>query len=158
MADTLQIENWLDAANSGNLAMMKNIINGNPYLDINVTDRCGSSALHYASEEGRIELVKFLVEKGGIINAMNMWDKTPLHSACAKGHVEIVKYLVDHGARIEATSNKKGFTPLHLASQFNHRCIVEYLLENGADASAQAEVWKRNPSALSPVAIVVISV
>ena len=140
MSNDLQIENWLDAANAGDLALMKNLINGNPYTDINATDRCGSSALHYAAEEGRPEMVKFLVEKGGIINAMNMWDKTPLHSACAKGHVEIVKYLVEHGARIEATSNKKRFTPLHLASQFNHHCIVEYLLENGADANAQAEV------------------
>lgn len=133
-------EQWLDAAGDGNLQLLKDLLHGYPYTDINAGDRCGSSALHYAAEKGRLEVAKFLVDQGATVNVTNMWEKTPLHEAANQGHEEVVMFLVENGARIEATSNKKRFTPLHLASQFGHTSVVEYLVQNGADVSAQAEV------------------
>jgi ankyrin repeat protein len=137
---TPHMEQWLEAAGDGDLQLLKDLLHGNPYTDINAGDRCGSSALHYAAEKGRLEVAKFLVDQGAIVNVTNMWDKTPLHEAANAGHDELVWFLVENGARIEATSNKKRFTPLHLASQFGHTSVVEYLVQNGADVSAQAEV------------------
>lgn len=148
---TPHMEQWLEAAGDGDLELLKDLLHGNPYTDINAGDRCGSSALHYAAEKGRLDVAKFLVGQGAIVNVTNMWDKTPLHEAANEGHDQMVWFLVENGARIEATSNKKRFTPLHLASQFGHTSVVEYLVQNGADVSAQTEVrsakcWERNTS------------
>ena len=136
------LEVLLRAAGSGDLEKVQQVLDSNPQLNINDGDRCESSALHHAAEKGYLEIAKFLVARGAIVNVTNMWEKTPLHSACNNGHLEIVKFLLDHGARIEATSNKKRFTPLHLASQYDHLAIAVYLVENGADITVEAEVRK----------------
>ena len=138
--EQMHIEQLLESAGNGDLKLVKAILHGNPLTDINSGDRCQSSALHYAADNGRLDVVEFLVSMGASVNITNMWEKTPLHAACNNGHFEVVKFLVENGARIEAQSSKKRFTPLHLASQFDHLNIVEYLIACGADVCVQAEV------------------
>jgi ankyrin repeat protein len=54
------------------------------------------------SEDDRLELVKFLLEKGGDINAANDHGITALHGAAFKGANKVVQLLVDRGADLAA--------------------------------------------------------
>lgn len=48
----------------------------------------GLSLLHLASKEGKKEIVKFLLETGEDVEALNNFEETSLHLACENGHVE----------------------------------------------------------------------
>ena len=97
----------------------------------------GDSALHEASESGRVETVRLLLDRGANIRAANRDGDTPLHKASTGGSVEVVRLLLDHGAEILA-SNVHGCTPLHTAA-FSYtkgrgdiEQVIELLLERGA--------------------------
>jgi ankyrin repeat protein len=96
------------------------------YFDSAYTD------LHFASENGHVQNVKFLIEKGKCINSKDKNKKTPLHLASANGHLEIVKNLLQYGASIVA-KDKTGNTLLLSASENGHFDVFKFLAENGAD-------------------------
>lgn len=49
---------------------------------------------------GSLDVVKFLVEKGVDINATSLDGRTPLHFAASNGNFEVVEVLVTGGADI----------------------------------------------------------
>ena len=53
-------------------------------------------AIGWSSENGNIDIVKFLFEYGANIHA----DDCALQWASSKGHIEVVKFLVEKGAEI----------------------------------------------------------
>jgi len=59
----------------------------------------GATPLHWAAHRGRADVVKFLLESGASINALDPeYGGTPLAWAIESRHVPVAKYLVDHGA------------------------------------------------------------
>ena len=99
---------------------------------IDVVDKYGQTALHFAAKKGYINIVKLLVDKGAIIDAKDsQYSVTPLHVAATVGHVEIVEYFLANGATIDI-KNKNNQTPLHFAVREGHLEIVKRLIENGA--------------------------
>jgi len=54
------------------------------------------------SRQQRFETVKFLLDLGGSVDAVDSVGRTPLHGAAALGYPEVVQLLVDHGARLDA--------------------------------------------------------
>jgi ankyrin repeat protein len=52
-------------------------------------------------KENKLEILKFLVEKGADVNAKDNDEMTPLHYACENGNLETVKFLVEKGAEID---------------------------------------------------------
>ena len=87
-------------------------------------------ALIYASGNGKLELVKYLVELGADITAQ---DNYALREASYEGHLPVVKYLVEHGADISANDNQA----VIYASENGHLPVVQYLVENDADVTAE---------------------
>lgn len=95
----------------------------------------------------RLEIAKFLVEKGADVNARwgtqvnplsgaaHMIDTTPLMFASLKGEPEMVKFLLVKGDKVNAT-NAVGQTALHFAAQSGHDQVVELLLKAKADINA----------------------
>jgi len=83
-------------------------------------------ALRYASEEGRLSVVKHLVENGADIHA----DKDyAVRYASEEGHLDVIKYLVEKGANIREEHDYA------LVRASIHGClpVVQYLVENGAN-------------------------
>ena len=81
------------------------------------------AALKWATSHGHYNIVKYLVESGAAIHSEN---NRCLMFASEHGHLEIVKYFIDKGL--------KNFDPaLRYASLNGHLNVVKYLVEQGAD-------------------------
>ena len=76
---------------------------------------CRSTPLRAACFDGRLDIVKFLVETGkGDFNIANKFNNTCLMIAAFKGHVNVLEYLLSRGVNPDVTANC-GATALHFA-------------------------------------------
>ena len=57
------------------------------------SDYDGRTAMHLAASEGKIRVVRWLIERGVRSNPRDRWGGTPLDDAKREGHVEVVKLL-----------------------------------------------------------------
>ena len=95
-------------------------------------DKGGCSPLHRASQDGFVDLARFLIStrqprtRTGIL----------LHAASQNGYVDIARILSEHGADVIA-QDQDGWTPLHWASMSEDVDLAQILVEYGADATAQ---------------------
>ncbi|XP_074598395.1 protein fem-1 homolog A-like [Brevipalpus obovatus] len=87
-----------------------------------------------AAVSGKLDVLKFLVERGADIDSVSDKGSTPVRSACYMNHVAVVSYLIDLGADI-SRPNYSGGTCLINAIQSLKLC--QLLLENGADVNAK---------------------
>ena len=56
----------------------------------------GKTALHYAAENGQLEVLRLLIDNGTDVNtAKTIFGKTALHSAVCGGHLEVMRLLLD---------------------------------------------------------------
>lgn len=90
--------------------------------------------LHYAAEEGAIDVVQELIEARNIPVDIRTGEckRTPLHLAALAGHLDIVKYLIGNGATQDA-SDTDGSNVLHYAAsgvkQKDNTTVTSYLIE-----------------------------
>ena len=61
--------------------------------NVNAKDEDGYTLLHYAAEEGNLEVAKFLVSKGANAKAKNNDGATPLDLAKECDNKEVMQYL-----------------------------------------------------------------
>jgi ankyrin repeat protein len=100
----------------------------------------GMTALMWASQSGYLEIVRFLVERGGAnVNAAQTDDgMTSLMFACQFGHLETARFLIECGnAVVNTASTDSGHTALMCASEMGHDEVVTLLLQHGADKLAR---------------------
>lgn len=100
-----------------------------------------SSAVHVASTQGSIEIIKFMYEHQttlflDLLHKTDSNDMTPLHKAAMFGKTDVAKFLIDKGAYIDSI-DKELRTPLLLAASRNCVDMVCFLLLNGADFMAK---------------------
>src|SRR5581483_5875567 len=98
-------EKWKDIVAHGYLDIYlwlceKNIIN---------CKNIRNKALIIASENGKLEMVKYLIKEGANVH---FYDDEAIMIAAQNGHLETVKYLIDKGAKIHAGNE----SPLRFAS------------------------------------------
>ena len=91
-----------------------------------------------AAEDGRLDLVRNLLQAGANPNAKSDGDVTVLMWAAARGHVEVVKALLESGAEPNART-RKGRTAIDVATQEGHDHVASVLRENGKAGSRLAE-------------------
>ncbi|GES88502.1 putative ankyrin repeat domain-containing protein 31 [Rhizophagus clarus] len=101
--------------------------------DVFARDRAGQTNLHRACQEGNLDRVISLINKGSDINAQDHAGWTSLHEAALAGHLNIVEFLLEQGAEVNAASFDDGDTPLHDASAKGHAEVVWALMQYGAD-------------------------
>ena len=91
-------------------------------------------ALLVAADQGKLEEIRSLLDRGANINAVDTIKNTPLHRASRNGHHQCVELLLDRGANINAVDASND-TPLHSASIYGHHQCIELLIDRGADKS-----------------------
>ena len=96
-------------------------------------DEHGYSPLHLAFCCGECEIIKFLVESGADVNAINEDGANLLHLIQDKCEptVEILEFLFKSGVDIEL-HDKNGDTPLHNAVSRGFLPTVSFYIKNGA--------------------------
>lgn len=87
----------------------------------------GYAALHLAARQGRLAIIKLLVEKGQPIDQLSDSHQTALSLALEGDHIEVMKYLLEQGAFPDAL-NFDGSTVLHMAVKRGQCRAVELLL------------------------------
>ena len=91
--------------------------------------------LHFAAQDGNLEVVQELVERGYEVNAFDEdLSFTPLHYAAKGEYIEVMKYLLSVGADVNAHDpDVSGETPLGEVAQSCSFEVAKILIEAGAD-------------------------
>ena len=94
------------------------------------------TALHSASCEGHVEVIRSLLKCGVDVDARGIFDRSPLQFASIQGHLNVVQCLLDHGADPNFQDDER-VTPLAYAADMGkdmgHLEIVRTLLKHNAD-------------------------
>ena len=93
-------------------------------------DHNGTTALHQAVFQNKLDIVNLLIDRGADPNIgdENVW--TPLYWAVERRRIDMVKLLLNRGADPNKMSNH--WTPLHRAVQNDCKFTVQLLLDKGA--------------------------
>ena len=94
-----------------------------------------NSLLLEAAENGHLNIVRSLLERGAEVNTVVNDIATPLYMAAQEGHANVVKLLLEHQANIE-TKASNGYSPLSMAIFNKHINVVNLLLKAGANTES----------------------
>jgi hypothetical protein len=122
------------AAGNDELSVVLSVLQDNPGLNINWGNESQWTALHRASQNGHVEVVKVLLTHPHInVNCKSNFGWTPLSHVCYEGGESIVCVLLkDHRVNVTMTDHKQR-TPLWLASCGGYDGVVELLMASGRD-------------------------
>jgi len=132
------MSDWFHAVETGDLPMVKKMLDLDKSL-LHNRSHDGETAIIKASENGRIDVVRFLLKNGANPNDEDATSagQTPLIHASFNGHTKIIKLLLDAGADIEKKNNIPGEGPLITAVQEGKLEVVKLLLKMGADPNVE---------------------
>ncbi|XP_057328920.1 putative ankyrin repeat protein RF_0381 [Microplitis mediator] len=106
------------------------------YADINVRNKSDQTLLFLAVTNKNVKMIKYLLDNGADINAVNCGDFIPgwtaLHAAAEACYEDVVKILLDHQFCDVNVKTDDNITPLHIAASKNNLTIVKMLLEKNA--------------------------
>jgi len=117
----------------------------------NTADGEGLTALHYACEFNKLDVIRVVREVAGeslVVNAQCKYGWTPLHCAAHHGNPDCVDMLLEMDAGLEVPS-KELKTALHMAAGQGRVEICQKLLSAGAEVNA---VDKHNMTAFHDAA------
>lgn len=101
---------------------------------LSVDEQPGITALMVAANEGRVDALKALINKGAAVEQQQAFTgHTPLFyaiqsNADSKQKGEMVAYLLEHGARV-TTQDAQGMTPLHWCVKQNDLSMLKLLFK-----------------------------
>jgi len=118
------------AAANGNMSLLTTMLDQQK-IDINSVDNDGSTALHWACLKNRMEIVKYLLERGAHIDVANQTEgHTALMWSCVSGNIAVTHYLLEQGANVYKVDNR-GYNALHHAIQNNQPIVAHFLISKG---------------------------
>ena len=100
-------------------------------------DQYRNTPLTLAGLNGRVVVVRVLLEGGANIERTNAYQRTALHCAAYKGHLDVCRLLLDWGANVDPVDVWED-TPLNDAATRGHLSVVQLLVERGADVSIKS--------------------
>uniref|UniRef100_A0A2C9L900 Uncharacterized protein n=1 Tax=Biomphalaria glabrata TaxID=6526 RepID=A0A2C9L900_BIOGL len=122
-------------------------------LDINATDKDGSTALHLCTQNACAEGVSFLITCGADVTAKNKLGQTPLHLTAILGDQELCDVFIKSLTTGEAAEDQQpatvkgilmedlaGRTPICEALRFQHLVVVKTLM-NSCDQEEALEFY-----------------
>jgi len=129
-----KLASLIDAVRSRDIEGVKKAIATNPPL-VNEHDNAGSTPLHHAAGFGSLEIMRFLLDHGADVNAVNKRKSTPLFWSL--NDEAKVRLLVDRGADVNAKLIDGRSAAYLAASMGNALPVLRLLLDKGADPNAR---------------------
>lgn len=130
----IPVSKLIEAVRKGNLEDAKNALN-NPDMNVNELDKHNRTALMYAVEMGRKDMVGLLVDKGADPHIWTWNDKTALREAVKNGDKDSVRLFLAKGIDANVALCSKGYALLEAANK-GYQDIAELLLDNGANPNS----------------------
>lgn len=93
-------------------------------VDVNQRDSEGLTALHWACDRGKADLVELLLDRGSEINSQATDGQTPLHYAASCSHDSVVKILLANGADA-GVKDADGATPIELTDNPDLKSLLQ---------------------------------
>jgi len=128
------------AVGSGSLENVKLLVENGAKLNRKICGRTGCAdnghtPMHSAAWH-QPEILKYLLEKGGDVNAKTLDNETILHVAVKGQSPDNVKLLLEKGVDVNVKDNR-GNTALHFASLKGKEEFVKMLINKGADVNLE---------------------
>jgi len=122
------------AASRGEMQLVRRCLRA-PKIKIDSGDDNMRTAIHCASENGHLEVVRALVIAGADREAQDELGRTPIMSAAWFGHVAVIRYLA-RTAMVDIDAQAiTGMTATHFAARYGHApSVVALVKEFGANA------------------------
>ena len=130
----LQVEMFMKACDVGNVHVVQTLLDKE--VDVNSRGRCNEYGLTRAAQNGHVQVVCLLLERGAGFH-WTYGDIGALSLAAKYGREEVVKVLLDNGANVNAESGSGFGNPLREAAKNQHVNIMRLLLERGADIECE---------------------
>ena len=119
----------LSAAESGDIILVKQLLNGQTELDINAFDEDGKTPLFLAAWNGQDNTVQLLMGNSKCdINRSDNMGWTPLQAASHRGFNSIVEMILKDARTDVNKADHEGFTPFIEASFSGMTEVVKLLL------------------------------
>ncbi|KAK0046206.1 ankyrin repeat protein [Biomphalaria pfeifferi] len=100
---------------------------------IQLVNKTGFNALHFASKNAFTSIVQLLLNNGANANSENAFGWTPLMLAsCCTESIPCLTLFIDKGGVDVNFTNTDGWSALKVATYFGHLNTVEFLYSNGA--------------------------
>lgn len=93
----------------------------------------GDTAIHIASREGYLDILKWIHSKNISLKLRNYNGEEPIHVGCKAGQLEIVKYLLSHEPLLSKSVSGEGDTPLHIVAREGLENLIPLLVQHGAE-------------------------
>ncbi|KAM9353119.1 inversin [Symphorus nematophorus] len=129
------------AAGKGSDDVIRTMLALTPHIDINMADKYGGTALHAASLSGHVSTVKLLLERGAMVDSLDVMKHTPLFRACEMGHRDVILTLIKGSARVDLV-DVDGHTALHWAALGGNAEVCQILMENGISPNVQDQAGR----------------
>ena len=129
------MEDFVSACRGGELAKVEKLLRNS---DVDVNEEVGEyevTALHFAAENGHVDVVIVLLDNGADVNIVDAYNATALHYTAENGHVDVAKTLIQNGADVNAADFEK-LTALHHTAEYAHIDVAKVLIQNGAELNA----------------------
>ena len=140
----------LESASCGDIDTVRGLIGTMPRPEIDYQDSLSQTALHYALENNRVEVIKYLTASGAKLDVHDRSARSILFQAALDGHFEIVQCLVEASPNKASYVNAQdyyGDTVLVRAITNGHLEIIKYLIREGADPKIGD--WKQGNAAFA---------
>lgn len=125
-ADYSAIESAIESCD---LAKTKLLVTADPRL-VNKEGWSRTTPLYLAAQNNCLEVARFLLNSGAVVDARSTTGATPLHIAAEKGNIAIASLLLSRRADINAV-DAKNRTPLDRAVAWAQPDMAAFLKKRG---------------------------
>ena len=117
---------------NGKIELVQFLVDNYPDT-LSIRDKSGQSAFLFAGFSGSVDLVKYLISRGCVVNDKSETGRTVLHHACVKGKLELAQYLLDNYSDMLARRDNLGQSPFLVTGFSGSVELVRYLISQGCD-------------------------
>lgn len=102
--------------------------------DLDTPDEIGRRPLHEAAFFGHMDMVKFLIANGAVVDSPVLpFGHTPLYLAVQQGRHDVARELIKRGASLGAADKLMGTGLLHVAAARGDTVMAGILIAAGID-------------------------